>query len=127
MGGRVEVLAVADGHEHVLELSVGAQGVVGIVGHDRGQAGVMGQPRQLRHQPVIVGQEVVLELHVEPPSAANSLRQPSQRRGCTISVAGQQPTRHLAMATAGEDDESLVVLGVNSSWLKRGTPLLPAR
>ena len=109
VGRRVEVLPVADRHEHVLQLPVGAQGVVGVVGHDRGQAGLVGQPRQLRDQPVVVGQQMVLQLHVEAVRGGDRL-QPRQRPCRTLAVAGQQPPGQLAVAAAGEDDEAVAML-----------------
>ena len=66
--------------EHVLQLAVGAQGVVDVVGDDRGQAGFVGQARQLRHQPVVIGQQVVLQLHVEA-TLHHDARQPGERPG----------------------------------------------
>ncbi len=126
VGAGLEVPAVADGDEHVLELAVRAQGVVDAVGHDRGQAGLVRQARQLRHEPVVVGQQVVLELDVElvpaPKSrhsrssaAAAPSRSPARSR--RESSPWRQPVRTMRPA----------LCSASRAWLKRGTPLLPAR
>ncbi len=44
VGAVVQVTAVTDGHEHVLQLAIRAQCVVDVVRDDRGQPGLVGQP-----------------------------------------------------------------------------------
>jgi len=56
---------VADGDQHVLEPMARRLGVVNLVGDDRGQARFLGQAGQLGDEPVVVGQEMVLELEDE--------------------------------------------------------------
>ena len=92
VSARVQVPAVADAHEHVLELAVRAQRVVDAVGDDRGQAGLLRQARQLGHQPVVVGQQVVLELDVEAIGSEDPA-EPLQRGRGPLPVAGQQAAR----------------------------------
>ncbi len=67
LAGVVERRAVADGDQHVLEPMARRLGVVDLVGDDRGQARFVGERRQLGDEPVVVGEQVVGQLHAEVP------------------------------------------------------------
>ncbi len=56
---------MADRAEHVLELVALGPGVMDVVRDDAGQAELVGQARRLGHEPVVLGQEMVLELEDE--------------------------------------------------------------
>ena len=65
MAALLERLAVADAHEHVLQLAIGRQRVVRVVGHDEWQVQLACQADRFGDEPVVVGQQVVLQLQVE--------------------------------------------------------------
>ena len=72
VGQRLERPAVANRGDHVLQLAALGQGVVDVVGDHGRQAELLGQAGGLGDQPVVVGQEVMLELEDE-----------AGRSGCT--------------------------------------------
>ena len=109
MGRSIEGVPVPDGHEYVLQLAIGTQGVVDVIGDHGGQAGFVGQARQLRGKPVVIGQEVVLQLHVQPATGSDGL-QLLERARRSLAVTRQQAPRQLAVAAAGEHDEALALL-----------------
>ena len=61
-------------HQHVLQLAVRGQRVVRVVGDDDRQPEPLGEARQLGDQPVVVGQEVVLQLDEEAGSETRHRR-----------------------------------------------------
>ena len=90
----VERGAVADGDQHVLEPMAGRLGVVDLVGDDRGQARFVGEPDELGDEPVVVGEQVVGQLHAEVP--VGKVAGPPFRRGTGGGpLPGQQPARDL--------------------------------
>ena len=100
---------MADTDEDVLELPVRAQRVVDAVRDDRGQAGILGQARQLRDEPVVIGQEVMLQLHVEAAGAEDP-GEALERGRSALPVARQQATRQLPVTAARERHEPGSVL-----------------
>ena len=90
-----------------------------------------GERRRLRHEPVVVGQEVVRELD-EEAARGGIVAAPEQRRVALRDrprprpIADPQPPRDLPVATARQRDEALVCSS-RSAWRNRGTPLVPAR
>ncbi len=113
MPGLLHGPAVPDGHQHILELPVLRQRVVGVTGDDGGQAQVVGHGRSLRDEEVVVGSQVVLELRehatAEPGDVRDVLRVPAHRRVSPGAVAGQESPRDLALPTAGEQRHPLGV------------------
>ncbi len=108
-----------DADQHVLEPMAPGRRVVHLVGDDRRQAGLLGQLGELRHEPVVVGLEVVRELHREV-----AIREVAAPSACAASRArvplpGEQVARHLPVATAGEPDQVAVPL------VERGLDQLP--
>ncbi len=104
VGALVERQAVADADQHVLELAILGPGVVDVVGDDDRQPEPLGQARRLGHQPVVVGQEVVLQLDEEAGSQAAhraiALGQATRHRFGPGTIAGQQPPRDLTVAAS---------------------------
>ena len=113
---RVECPAVPDRGQHVGQLAVLGTGVVDVVGDDDRQAERLGQRRRLRHEPVVVGSEVVRQLD-EEAAGGRPVTAPEQRRVALGGrprpgqVARPQPAGHLAVAAAGQRDEPLGVFG----------------
>ena len=101
----LERLAVANAHQHVLQLTIGRQRVVRVVGHDQRQAQLVGERDRFGHEPVVVREQVMLQLEMEV--AVEHPGQPARGVLRPISIAGQQPPRDLAVATAGQGDEPL--------------------
>ena len=60
---------MADRGQHVLELAALGPGVVDVVRHDDRQPELLGQARRLRHEPVVVVQQVMRELEMEAVAA----------------------------------------------------------
>ncbi len=79
VGQRPDRAAVADGGDHVLELASLGQGVVDVIGDDHGEAELLGQAGRLGHEPVVVGQQVVLELEDEACRRDPVRRRPRSR------------------------------------------------
>ena len=104
---------MADGHQHVLELPVLGQRVVGITRDEGRQAQVGGQGRGLRDQQVVIGSQVVLELREHATAQSGHvrdvLRVPAHRGTSPCTVTRQEPPRDLAMPTAGEQHQALGV------------------
>ena len=113
---RLEIEPVADRHEHVLQFAIRAEGVMGVVGHDRGQPCVRGETCTAGHDPVIVRQQVVLQFDVELALSREEVRQPGEGGGGTCDITGEQTARQLPVATAGQCDETL---GVPAQQLMR--------
>src|SRR5687768_7065757 len=95
---------MTDADEDVLEPMTVRIGVMDFVG-DRGrQADLLGQRRQLRDEPVVVGLKVMAQLDVEV--AVGEVDGPRFRYGASrLAVAAEQEPSHLAVATAGEAEE----------------------
>ena len=105
---------MADRGQDVLELAVVGRRVVDVVGDDDRQAELAGQRRRLRHQPVVVGQQVVRQLDEEavrrravatPEDAGIALG-----RGARAGpIADPQPTGDLPVPAARQGDDALVL------------------
>ncbi len=112
---RVERPAVADRGQDVAELAVLRAGAVDVVGDDDRQPELLGEGRHLRDEPVVVGLEVVRQLH-EEPARADAIAAPEDRcvalgdGPCPRTIADPQPARDLPVTTAGERDDVLDVL-----------------
>ena len=138
VGQGIEGPAMADRTDDVLELAALGPGVVDIVGHDAGQAELLGQAGGLRDQPVVLGQEMVLELEDEagrrgaagsptggsppggpaaggsPTGVASSPEQlgiPCGDPPGPLAIADPQPAGELAVATPGQGQETLGMIG----------------
>ena len=106
----LEIEPVTNRHEHVLEFTIRAEGVVGVVGHDRRQSCIRGETRTFCHDPVVVRQQMVLQLHIELTLPREEVRQPGEGCGRTRDIAGEQTAWQLSVATTGQRDEALGVL-----------------
>ena len=115
---------MADRREHVLELAVGGRRVVDVVGDDDRQAELCRQRRRFRHQPVVVGQQVVRQLDEEavrrraiatPEDAGIALG----RGARSDPIAHPQPTGDLPVPAAGQGDHALV-LGFEQLMMEAG-------
>ena len=123
---------MADRAEHVLELAALGPGVMDVVRDDTGQAELVGQARGLGDEPVVLGQEVVLKLEDEagrdrataPGSSPAAIRvmavcaASAKQAGVAFgdqpgpsSIAHPQPPGEFAVATSGQRDEALGVVG----------------
>ena len=100
---------VADGRQHVLEFTALRPGIVDVVRHHDRQPEFAGEARRLRHQPVVVRQEVVRQLEIEP--ARKPARECRGGRPGTLAIPDQEPPGDLAISTARQRNESLDVLG----------------
>ncbi len=115
VGERLERPAVLDRGEDVVQLTVVGRGVVDVVGDDDRQPELGGERRRLRHEPVVVGQEVMRELD-EEAARGGIVATPEQRRVALRdrprprSIAHPQATRDLPVATARQRDEAFVML-----------------
>jgi hypothetical protein len=94
----VEGEAVPDADEHVLQLPILATRVVRVVRDDDAHARLGRERRGLLDEPVVVGQEVMLELEEEVVD--EQLGVATRDAGCARPVAGQQTPRDLAVAAA---------------------------
>ena len=115
VGERIERPAVLDRGQHVVHLAVVGRGVVDVVGDDDRQAELGREGRRFRHEPVVVGQEVVRELDEEaargrPVAAPEQRRVALRDRPCPGPIADPQSTRDLPVATARQRDEPFVML-----------------
>ena len=104
---------VADGHQHILELTVLGQGVVGVARDQGRQPQIGSQVGDLVDQQVIVRTQVMLELRehaaAQPGHVRDVLRVPAQRGTGTLSVTRQEPPRDLAVTAAGKQRQTLGV------------------
>ncbi len=133
LGERLDGAAVADGREHVVELTVLRAGIADVIRDDDRQAQLPGKSGRLSHEPVVAGQKVVEELQGEarpgdtsrggrPLGTARPPEEPGVAlRHCagTLAVAAQEPPRQLAVATSRKRHEALRVLGeerLRDSW-----------
>ncbi len=76
----VERQAVADRHHHVLQLAVLGERVVDVVRDGNREAELPGQPHRLGQEPVVVRQQVVLELKDESADATADMACPETAR-----------------------------------------------
>ena len=114
-----------DAGQDVVQLAVLGPGVVDVVGHDDRQPELVRERRVLRDEPVVVGLEVMGQLDEVAGGAGRIAGQAGhagragreERRvalgGCprTRAITDQEPARDLAVATARQREEALVVLG----------------
>ena len=113
---RVERPAVPDGGQDVRQLAVLGASVVDVVGDDDREAERLGQRRRFRHEPVVVGQQMVRQLD-EEAAGGRSVAPPEQRRVAFRDgprpgpVARPQATDQLAVPAARQRDEPVGVLG----------------
>ena len=107
---------MADGGQDVRQLAILGAGVVDVVGDDDREAERLGQRRRLRHEPVVVGQEMVRQLD-EEAARGRAVASPEERRVAFRDgprpgpVARPQATDQLPVAAARQRDETLGVLG----------------
>ena len=98
-----------------MHLAVLGRGVVDVVGDDDRQPELGRERRRFRHEPVVVGQEVVRELD-EEAARCRAVAAPEQRRVAlgdgprARPIADPQSTRDLPVAAARQRDEPLVIL-----------------
>ncbi len=126
LAGLVQRGAVPDGDQHVLEPMARRLGVVDLVGDDRGQARFVGEGGQLRDEPVVVGEQVVGQLHAEVP-VGKVARPPVRGHPGHGPLPGQQAARDLPVPTAAQADEmapGLVQRGLDRRRLEHGECLL---
>jgi hypothetical protein len=97
-----------DGPHNVVHLAVIGAGVVDVVGHDDRQSQLPGECRRLRHEPVIVRQEVVLELQVEAVEPVGIRLRHGSR---SLPIPDPQAPRDLPVAAARQDHNTLGVFG----------------
>ena len=95
VGERIERPAVLDRGQHVVHLAVVGRGVVDVVGDDDRQAELGREGRRFRHEPVVVGQEVVRELD-EEAARGRPVAAPEQRRVPLRDRPGTRPDRRPA-------------------------------
>ena len=113
---RVQRPAMRDGRQDVAEFSIFRPSVMNIVRGDHRQAEFCGERCGLRHEPVVVGQEVMRELEEESARgrASAASKDPSvafgDRAGPCL-IPHQQPPRDLAVSTTGQRNDALSVLG----------------
>ncbi|GIW19848.1 MAG: hypothetical protein KatS3mg065_0144 [Chloroflexota bacterium] len=110
----VEGSTVADGRQDVVELAVLGPGVVDVVRDDDRQAELVGEADGLGDSPVVVGEEMVVQLEEEaaPGHVVGCTEEAGVPLGSgsgTGPIAGHEAPRDLALPAAGEDDEPLGV------------------
>ena len=107
---------MADGGQHVRQLAILGAGVVDVVGDDDREAERLGQRRRLRHEPVVVGEEMVRQLD-EEAARGRTVTPPEERRVAFRDgprpgpVARPQATDQLAVPAARQRDEPVGMLG----------------
>ena len=125
----VEGGAVADADQHVLEPMAARIGVVDLVGDHRGQAGALRQLGQLADEPVVVGQQVVGQLHAEV--AVREVARPALRGGNALRPARRPAAAwDLPVAAAAQADQvaaRLVQGRLHQRALEHGELLLPGQ
>ena len=113
---RIQRPAMADRGQDIVELAVLAPGVMDVVGDDDRQPELGRERRRLRHEPVVVGQEMVRELDEEAArggivAAPEPGRIPLGDGARPGPIADPQPARQLPVATTRQRNDALVVLG----------------
>ena len=113
---RLERPTMADRGQDILQLAILAPGVVDVVRDDDRQAQLRREPGGLGDEPVVVRSEVMRQLEEEAGSGHVVATTPEDRRVALghdprpVAVADQEAPGDLALAAAGERQQSLGVL-----------------
>src|SRR5215213_9995683 len=101
-------LAGPDAQQHVVHPGIVSRGVVGVVGSDDVQSGLLVQPYQpFVHAPLIRYLQVILHLEVD---GVEDLRVLQYQPARFLRTPLQYPGRHLCRKTAGEADDPTPIL-----------------
>jgi hypothetical protein len=107
---------VADGGQHVGQLAIFGSGVVDVVGDHHRQAELLGEGRRFRDEPVVVGKEMVRQLHEEARggraiATAEQRCIPLRHRPGARPVASPQPARQFTLTATRQGRQAFGVRG----------------